>query len=137
MSKYEEFITNLKEEVNNIEVIDRKQQIKYKYVHQEKKSFKGFFKLGLSALTFLILIIVGVVSVSSPSINNPDNNNSIGGNNGVDFIKSANMALGDLNIPLAINAPFGHLYPSLPFVVGAKANLTIKDNVAGINYEEE
>lgn len=72
MSKYEEFIANLKEEVNNIEVIDRKQQIKYKYVHQEKKSFKGFFKLGLSALTFLILIIVGVVSVSSPSINNPD-----------------------------------------------------------------
>ena len=56
---------------------------------------------------------------------------------GVDFIKSANMALGDLNIPLAINAPFGHLYPSLPFVVGAKANLTIKDNVEGINYEEE
>lgn len=68
MSKYEEFITNLKEEVNNIEVIDRKKQIKYKYLNKEKKSYKGFFKLGLSALTFLIILIVSIVSLSTPTI---------------------------------------------------------------------
>lgn len=56
---------------------------------------------------------------------------------GVSFLKAAKQALGNLNIPFALNAPFGHLYPSLPFVNGARAKLTIENNDLRIEYEKE
>lgn len=63
MSKYEEFITNLKEEVNDIEVIDRKNQIKNRYLNQSKKSNLKIFKYLFGTLTFAIILIVCIISI--------------------------------------------------------------------------
>lgn len=50
--------------------------------------------------------------------------------------KQANLVhLKDLNVPVIINADFGHVAPSIPMVSGAVANVKFKDDKLTIKYE--
>lgn len=64
MSKYEKFISDLKEEVNNMEVVDQKTQIKNRYLNQSKKPNLKIFKLLFTSMTFAIVLIVCILAIS-------------------------------------------------------------------------
>lgn len=55
---------------------------------------------------------------------------------GINFIKAAEAALKELNIPLVFDISLGHLYPSLPFVEGMQASIRMKENELEVEYHE-
>ena len=54
---------------------------------------------------------------------------------GLGFKEMALEILGDLNVPLIFNAPLGHLPPSLPFIEGAEATVSLKLDGLEVVYD--
>ena len=54
---------------------------------------------------------------------------------GVNMIKAYKMVLEPLNKPIILDAPIGHFNPTLPIMLGKKAEVSYKRNRLKIKYE--
>lgn len=53
----------------------------------------------------------------------------------ISFKEAIKHSLGDLNIPIIINADVGHVSPRMTFINGAIANITLKGNKGTVEFE--